>query len=98
MENSSSSTQAVQITVTQPQIIQGGSSTAPIQIFAQESGNTGGTGKAFYIIDPSQVAGGIQMISGQERGFETFAASSTSQNIAGSQQQQQAQPTVLVRF
>lgn len=95
MESSSSNTQAVQITVTQPQMIQGTTSTGPIQIFAQDSSNPGTAGKAFYIIDPTQVAGGLQMISNPERGFD-FAGSSATQNLTGSQQQQ-AQPTVVVR-
>lgn len=94
MENSTSSPQqAVQINVTQPHMIQGATTTAPIQIFAQDAS---GSGKAFYIIDPSQVTNGLQMISNAEQRFEfNNASTSTGQTINGTPQPTQAATVVV---
>ena len=94
MENSTSSPQAVQINVSQAHMLQQGAATtsaAPLQIFAQDAS---GTGKAFYIIDPSQVAGSLQMISNPDQRFEfSNGTASSSQNLNGNQP---AQGTAVV--
>lgn len=104
MENSTATPQqAVQVNASQAHIIQqGGTTTAPIQIFAQDGG---GAGKAFYIIDPSQVTNGLQMISNADQRFELNSGSTTTASPqtltaaanAGAQQQAN-QATVVVSF
>ena len=96
MENSTPSPQqTVQINASQAHMIQGATST-PIQIFAQDGG---GTGKAFYIIDPSQVTNGLQMISNADQRFElngsgaNTTVTASPQTLSGTQP---AQQTVVV--
>lgn len=101
MENSTPSPQqTVQINASQAHMIQqGASTTTPIQIFAQDGG---GTGKAFYIIDPSQVTNGLQMISNADQRFElngnaaSTTATASPQPLSGAQQPAAAQQTVVV--
>jgi len=102
MENSTATPQqAVQVNASQAHIIQqGGTTTAPIQIFAQDGG---GAGKAFYIIDPSQVTNGLQMISNADQRFELNSGSTTTASPqtltaaanAGAQQQANQATVVL---
>ena len=92
METSSSSS-AVQITVTQPQQIALQSTSTPashIQIFAQDPNNPS---KAVYIIDPTQSTGGLHLISNSDQRFE-FATPSGAQNLATGAPSQ----TVMVSF
>lgn len=101
MENSTPSPQqTVQINASQTHMIQqGASTTTPIQIFAQDGG---GTGKAFYIIDPSQVTNGLQMISNADQRFEingsgaSTTATASPQPLSGAQPAAAAQQTVVV--
>lgn len=102
MENSTPSPQqTVQINASQAHMIQqGASTTTPIQIFAQDGG---GTGKAFYIIDPSQVTNGLQMISNADQRFEingsvaSTTATASPQHLSGAQTAA-TQQTVVVSY
>lgn len=89
METSTSSS-AVQITVTQPQqlTLQNATAATPashIQIFAPDPNNP----KAVYIIDPTQNTGGLHLISNSDQRFEF---PSGAQNLATGAQSQ----TVMV--
>ena len=101
MESSSPSPQqTVQINPSQAHMIQQGANGAtPIQIFAQDGG---GANKAFYIIDPSQVTNGLQMISNADQRFEISGSGANTSApvsaVSGTQSAQQQTVVVSFRF